>query len=193
MKCGNDWKCVGGTHEYWSGDPTGKIPYEIIYIDDKNDGGCKSDKFERDVYLLRADVADNPKNDRAHYYLGQSLKDLGKFEEAIEMFMKRIELGGWFEERWYAHYQIAKCYDHMEQPYEMEAWMNRALDAHSRRAEPIYFKCKRLREHGQNHKAYHYYLKGKDIPNPKDDFLLLLRMQSIVVSSSMGIPFWLAT
>ena len=100
-----------------------------VYIDDKNDGGCKSDKFERDVYLLRADVADNPKNDRAHYYLGQSLKDLGKFEEAIEMFMKRIELGGWFEERWYAHYQIAKCYDHMGQPYEMEAWMNRALDA----------------------------------------------------------------
>jgi tetratricopeptide (TPR) repeat protein len=49
--------------------------------------------------LLRADVAYNPKNDRAHYYLGQSLKDLGKFEEAIEMFMKRIELGGWFEER----------------------------------------------------------------------------------------------
>jgi hypothetical protein len=39
MKCGNDWKCVGGTHEYWGGDPTGKIPYEIIYIDDKNDGG----------------------------------------------------------------------------------------------------------------------------------------------------------
>jgi tetratricopeptide (TPR) repeat protein len=173
MRCGHDWKCVGGTHEYWSGDPTGKIPYEVIYIDDKNDGGCKSDKFERDVRLLRADIAENPNNDRAHYYLGQSLKDLGRFEEAIEMFKKRIELGGWFEERWYAHYQIAKCYDHMGQPYEMEAWMNRAFDNHNKRAEPIYFMCKWLREHGQNHKAYHYYLKGKDIPYPKDDVLFI--------------------
>ena len=45
---------------------------------------------------------------------------------------------------------------------------------HSRRAEPIYFMCKWLREHGQNHKAYHYYLKGKDIPNPKDDFFIII-------------------
>ncbi len=51
--------------------------------------------------------------------------------------------------------------------------MNRALDAHSRRAESIYLICKWLREHGQNHKAYHYYLKGKDIPNPKDDVLFI--------------------
>jgi hypothetical protein len=51
--------------------------------------------------------------------------------------------------------------------------MNRAFDAHSRRAEPIYFMCKWFREHGQNHKAYHYYLKGKNIPYPKDDVLFV--------------------
>ena len=51
--------------------------------------------------------------------------------------------------------------------------MNRALDAHSRRAKPIYLICKWLCEHGRNHKAYHYYLKGKDIPNPKDDVLFI--------------------
>lgn len=173
MKCSYPWKCIGATHEYWSGDPTGKIPYEVFYIDDRNDGGCKSDKFERDVRLLSEEIKENPKNDRAHYYLGQSLKDLGRFEEAIEMFTKRIELGGWYEENWYAHYQIGKCYEHMKRPLEMEVWMNKAFEFHPRRAEPMYHLCRYFREVSQHYKAYHYYLKGKDIPYPKDDVLFI--------------------
>lgn len=173
MKCAHPWKCIGGTHEYWSGDPTGKVPYEVFYIDDKNDGGCKSDKFERDVRLLRADIEENPNNERAHYYLGQSLKDLGRFEEAIEMFKKRIELGGWYEENWYAYYQIGKCYDHLKDPHNMELWMNKAFERHPKRAEPLYHLCRYFREVSQHYKAYHYYLKGKDIPYPKDDVLFI--------------------
>lgn len=173
MKCGFPWTCVGATHEYWSGDPTGKIPYEVFFIDDKNDGGCKSDKFERDVRLLTQDIADNPKNDRAHYYLGQSLKDLGKFQEAIDMFKKRISLGGWIEEVWYSHYQIAKCYEHMKNEFKMEAWMNKAFQFHPRRAEPMYYLTRYFREKSQHYKAHHYYLKGKDIPYPRDDVLFI--------------------
>ena len=37
MLCSYDWKCIGATHEYWSGDPTEKIPIEIFYIDDVNE------------------------------------------------------------------------------------------------------------------------------------------------------------
>jgi hypothetical protein len=61
MKCSHSWKCVGATHEYWSGDPTEKIPYELFHIDDRNDGGCKSDKFERDVRLLKEDIQKTPR------------------------------------------------------------------------------------------------------------------------------------
>lgn len=173
MKCAYPWKCIGATHEYWSGDPTGKIPYEVVYLDDRNDGGCKADKFERDVRLLSAEIAENPRNDRAHYYLGQSLKDLGRFDEAIEMFLKRIELGGWYEEVWYAHYMIGKCYGHKGDEHEMEKWMNRAFDRHPRRAEPLYHLCRHFREVSQHYKAYHYYLKGRGIPYPKDDALFI--------------------
>ena len=173
MKCAYPWKCVGATHEYWSGDPTDKIPFEIFYIDDKNDGGCKSDKFERDVRLLTQDIAENPNNGRSYFYLAQSLKDLGKFHESIDMYKKRIEIGGWFEEVWYAHYQIAKCYDHMNEPLEMELWMNKAHQFYPKRAEPLYFLTKYFREKSQHHKSYQYYLKGKDIPYPKDDVLFI--------------------
>ena len=134
MKCSYDWKCVGATHEYWSGDPTDKIPYEIFYIDDVNDGGCKSDKIERDIRLLKEDLNEDPNNGRAYFYLAQSYKDCGKFEEAIKNYKKRIEVGGWIEEVWHAHYQIAKCYDCINQPEEVEAWALRAFKIHPHRA-----------------------------------------------------------
>ena len=173
MKCAHSWTCVGATHEYWSGDPTEKIPYEVFYIDDKNDGGCKADKFERDVRLLTEDLQADPKNGRTHYYLGQSLKDLGRFDEAIEMFKKRIELGGWVEEVWYAHLQIGRCYDHKGDEHMMEYWMNRAFDFHPTRAEPLYHLTKYFRERSQHWKAYHYYLKGRHILYPSNDVLFV--------------------
>ena len=167
------WTCVGGTHEYWNYGQTSRIPREVMYIDDKNDGGAKADKFERDLQLLQADIDENPRNDRAHYYMGQTLKDLGRFEDAIEMFQKRIALGGWIEEVFYAHYQIAKCYEHMNKPHEMELWMNKAHEYHPKRAEPMYHLTRYFREKSQHYKAYHYYIKGKDIPYPRDDLLFV--------------------
>jgi|694.fasta_scaffold100245_4 glycosyltransferase involved in cell wall biosynthesis len=173
MQCGYDWKCVGVTHEYWSGDPTEKIPFEIFFIDDVNDGGCKSDKFERDVRLFTEDLKTDPNNERTHFYLAQSLKDCGKFNEAIQHYKRRIEIGGWAEEIWHAHYQIAKCYEQLKQPEEMEAWALKAFKIRPNRAEPLYFLLNYFKNNYEHYKAYQYYLKGKDIPFPKDDLLFV--------------------
>ena len=172
-QCAYEWKCVGATHEYWSGDPTEKIPYEIFFIDDINDGGCKSDKFERDVRLLTEDLKEDPKNGRTYFYLAQSYKDSGNFDEAIKHYKKRIEVGGWYEEIWQSHYQIAKCYECLKQPEEMEAWALKAFKFHPHRAEPIYFLLQYFKDRYEHFKAYHYYLKGKDIPFPKNDVLFI--------------------
>jgi glycosyltransferase involved in cell wall biosynthesis len=173
MRIGYPWKCIGATHEYWSGEGVDKIPMDVIYINDKNDGGCKHDKFERDIRLLTEEIENNPKNDRAHYYLGQSLKDTGKFNEAIALFKKRIELGGWIEEVHYSHYQIGKCYEHLNQPIDMEYWMNKAYALYPKKAEPFYHLTRYFREKAQHHKAYHYYQLGRNIPYPKDDLLFI--------------------
>ena len=173
MCCSYEWKCVGSTHEYWSGDPTGKIPFEIFNIDDVNDGGCKADKFERDVRLLTEDLKTEPNNGRTHFYLAQSYKDSGKTKEAIQHYKKRIKIGGWFEEVWYSHYQIAKCYEMLNQPEKFESWMLRAFKFHPHRAEPLYNLTRYFKDKYEHYKAYHYYLKGKDIPYPKDDVLFI--------------------
>jgi tetratricopeptide (TPR) repeat protein len=173
MRCDYDWKCIGSTHEYWSGSATEKIPYEVFYIDDVNDGGCKSDKTERDIRLLSEDLKEDPNNGRTHFYLAQSLKDSGKFKESIEHYKKRIKIGGWFEEVWYSHYQIAKCYELLKEPEKMEAWGNKAFKFNPRRAEPLYHLLTYFKDNYEYYKAYHYYLKGRHIPFPKDDLLFI--------------------
>jgi tetratricopeptide (TPR) repeat protein len=173
MKCGYNWKCVGVTHEYWSGDPVEKIPFEVFNIDDIGDGGCKSDKLERDINLFLEDLKIDPDNCRTFFYLAQSYKDLGNITEAIKYYKKRIKLGGWYEEVWYAHYQIAKCYESLKQPEKMEAWALKAFKYNPRRSEPLYFLVTYFKNNYEFFKAYHYYLKGKDIPFPKNDQLFI--------------------
>ena len=173
LQCSYMWKCLGATHEYWSGDPVGKIPYEIFYIEDVNDGGCKSDKYERDVRLLTDDLKTDPDNGRTHFYLAQSYKDSGKFKDAIKHYKIRIKIGGWYEEVWYAHYQIGRCYEFLKNYEKYEAWMNKAFQFHPRRSEPLYHLCVFFKNKREHYKSYHYYLKGHNISFPKDDVLFI--------------------
>ena len=173
LKCSYDWKCVGATHEYWSGDPVENIPMEIIHINDQNDGGCKVDKFERDIRLLTEEMTKDTSNARAHFYLARSLHDAGRIKDAIQMYQQRIEMKGWREEVWYSHYQIAKCYEQLHDIHNMERWANEAFSYHPLRAEPMYYLTQYFRKVSQHYKAYHYYLKGRHIPYPSKDILFI--------------------
>jgi tetratricopeptide (TPR) repeat protein len=81
-----------------------------LFIEDLGDGGCKNDKFDRDVRLLTGAIEENPKCDRSHFYLANSYHDSGHFDKAIPIYEKRIELGGWAQEVWYAYYRLGACY-----------------------------------------------------------------------------------
>ncbi len=173
IKLGYQWKCVGVTHEYWDGDKTGTLTKEQIYIDDIGDGGAKHDKFERDIRLLTQGLIDEPNNVRYVFYLAQSLKDIGKIKESIKMYKKRISMGGWYEEVWYSHYMIGKCWLILNDENKFECWMNRAYKYRKERAEPIYELTKYFREIGQQIKAYHYYMVGSKISYPIHDLLFI--------------------
>ena len=90
----------GVTHEYVNTPQNSRsflLSKSMFFINDIGDGGCKQNKFERDVKLLTDGISKEPKNDRYHFYLANSYSDLGKFNEAIDMYKKRIEFGGWQE------------------------------------------------------------------------------------------------
>jgi glycosyltransferase involved in cell wall biosynthesis len=157
------WKCLGVTHEYWDG-PTSKLDKETCWIEDQNDGGCKSDKFERDMRLLERGLLETPTNERYMFYLAQTYHSLGRFKDCIAMYKKRIAAGGWYEEIWYSHYMIGQSYLSLDDPVRFELWMQRAYQANSKRAEPLYKLTKYFREKAHHYKAYYYMQLGKAIP-----------------------------
>ena len=165
------WKCKGVTHEYWDG-TTHPLTKDICYINDRNDGGCKSDKFERDARLLEKGLKDEPTNVRYMFYLAQTYHSLQKWKESIAMYKRRIAGGGWFEEVWYSHYMIAQCYLSLKDPIRFEAWMLRAYKYHPKRAESIYKLTKYFRENAEHYKAYHYAELGCKIPIPNDSLFI---------------------
>ena len=120
---------IGVTHEYISTPSNNKlfhITKEELFITDYGDGGCKNDKFERDIKLLSDGIIDEPNNsERYHFYLANSYHDTGNFEKAIETYEKRIKIGGWDQEIWYSYYRIGLCYKKLgKMPDAIFSWMN---------------------------------------------------------------------
>ena len=117
-----EWICEGVTHEYWAESKTqteycGEVrtaKIKTLVIDDREDGGCKTDKFDRDERLLREGLEDKETSDhlktRYKFYLAQTLKDMGRYAESIEWYNKRVQDRGWYEEVYYAKFQIG--YNH---------------------------------------------------------------------------------
>jgi tetratricopeptide (TPR) repeat protein len=166
-----NWVCRGVTHEYWDG-PTTLLSKSVCYIDDKNDGGCKSDKFERDARLLEAGLLEDPKNVRYMFYLAQTYNSIGRYADAIKYYKQRIKAGGWYEEVWYSHFMIGNCYFSLNDPIRAESWMLRAFKLHPARSENLYKLARYFREKGEHVKAWHYTCKGLTIPKPKDSLFL---------------------
>ena len=168
----------GVTHEYLN------LPSEIsygffnkndIFILDIGDGGAKADKYERDIRLLKKGLEDIPNNHRYTFYLANSLRDVGKIDDAIETYKKRIRLGGWIEELWYSHYSLGNMYKDRNQ---MEKAVFHWLEAYScnpNRIENLYKIVKYYRINGQNDLAYIFYKIAREKRDEikKWDFLFL--------------------
>ena len=168
MKIGHPWKCVGVTHEYWDGGQTDTIGMDQMYISDIGDGGCKDDKFERDVRLLEQGLVESPNNPRYLFYLAQSYKDNKQLDKAIELYKRRIDAGGWYEEIWYSMYAIMKLYAEKGDVPQAEMWGQKAYEFHNKRAENLLFLCRLFKDKRQYYKAWHYYQLGSAIPKPND-------------------------
>jgi tetratricopeptide (TPR) repeat protein len=174
IKTSLNFRCIGSTHEYY--DITGSRKEEqlrTIKINDIGDGGCKEDKFTRDIRLLEEDLKENPKNERTYFYLANSYKNAGNLEKAIENYKKRIAIGGWIEENWYSRLELGKCY--MKTGEEAEAiktWLE-AYGYHPKRAENVYEIVKHYRIKGQQQLSYIFYKLAKEIPYPSDNVLFI--------------------
>src|SRR3990172_1525932 len=166
-------KYTGRTHEYIETMGT-MADLHTLRIKDVGDGGCKADKFERDVRLLEKDLEENPNNCRSMYYLAASYEAVGRHTDAIAMYSKRADApNSWEEEAWMAHYRrgitreasgdksgAAKDYS--------DAWARKPW-----RAEPLAKLAQLALSQGQHQKACALAKAGVSIPYPKGDTLFI--------------------
>ena len=150
----------GVTHEYVkapAGSKTAQFERDFCFIKDIGDGGCKTDKFLRDIKLLTKGLEDVPNNDRYTFYLANSYRDAGQYEKSIETFKKRVELGGWIEEVWYSYFSIGRCYKFLNDwPNAIYYWLE-AYAYHPKRIENLYEIIHYYRNAGKNDLAYTFF------------------------------------
>jgi len=154
----------GVTHEYIHGEDSYSsetVDRETLFIRDIGDGGSKSDKFQRDILLLTTALNTEPANNntaRYTFYLANSYRDIGDFENAIKTYKKRIKIGGWIEEVWYSYYSLGKCYyDNKNYARAIYYWLE-GYSSLSDRSENLYEIIRHYRTEQKYTLAYHFYL-----------------------------------
>lgn len=168
----------GVTHEYVkSPDNTtfGTFERSDIFINDIGDGGCKTDKISRDIQLLTNGLIEYPDNDRYTFYLANTYRDSQQFDKAIDMYHKRIKLGGWFEEVWYSYYSIGKCYKNKGDVANAIYYWMEAYQYYPNRIENLYEIIQHYRVEGKHNLAYPFYViaHNERKKHPKWDYLFL--------------------
>jgi glycosyltransferase involved in cell wall biosynthesis len=160
----------GVTHEYVDipgNYNSGTLETSQAFIHDLGDGGCKTDKYERDIRLLEKGLREQPDNPRYTFYLANSYRDSGNQEWAIEIYKRRIQLGGWIEEIWMSHYEIGKM-----SPPEIAIyhWLE-AYNVFPERIENLYEIVKYYRVCGKHDLAFAFYKLAQTKLRENPDFL----------------------
>ncbi len=187
LKANQSWRCTCVTHEYWECDDSKTETLFTMEINDRDDGGCKSDKYGRDKRLLLKGLA-SPKTpdhlkQRYHFYLAQTHLCLGEYQAAIKEYQKRFDSGGWAEECWYSLFSIGKAYMEMAErasesskksleAQAINAYI-KAWDYRPARSEPLQRLAKYYRERSMNRIAFRYARMALDQGYPQDDGLFI--------------------
>jgi predicted GH43/DUF377 family glycosyl hydrolase/tetratricopeptide (TPR) repeat protein len=162
------WWYEGSTHEHIATDGQfSQEPLAALAIEHHADGSARWDKLVRDIGLLKRDLARNAHNARSVFYLAQTYRDMGQAELAVEYYRRRVEMGGWDEEVFYANLQEGVLRG--EQGHDsaaavlLEAW-----DRRPTRAEPLYELARLHRQRGAVASAHMFAQRGLEIPYPTD-------------------------
>jgi len=177
VKNNPDYYYWGVTHEYLKTTENAvydQIEKQQLFIMDIGDGGSKQEKFRRDARLLENGLVELPNNDRYTFYLANTYRDLHEFDKAINMYKKRIEVGGWIEETWHSYYSIGLCYRDMgDMTNAIHYWLE-GYEHFPIRIENIYEIVTYYRKIGKNRLAYVFYELGKmSTIKTNDDHLFL--------------------
>jgi glycosyltransferase involved in cell wall biosynthesis len=175
------WKWSGVVHESVGlDDPEIRkshrsVQTEDVYIKVNLGEGARShnvtieEKFLRDAKLLEDDLLVDPDNCRSMYYLGQSYSAAGHKEKALQAFRKRVAMGGWDQEKFYAQYKVGIMVKELEGAPDavMEEYL-KAWEFRPSRIEPLYGLAEYFRKRNNYTKAFLFAMAGVNMTVPSD-------------------------
>jgi glycosyltransferase involved in cell wall biosynthesis len=136
------WRYEGVVHEYLTCEQP-HVPHKLggLAVCSHPDGNRSADpqrKYATDALILERALLDDPQNARHVFYLAQSYRDADQPERAIASYQRRIDMGGWHEEIWYAMFQIAMLEQRLghDRSAIVAAYL-RAYQFYPARAEPL--------------------------------------------------------
>ncbi len=108
-------------------------------------------KYSLDALTLERALLDEPDNGRYQFYLAQSYRDSEQLDRAVAAYKKRVAMGGWEQEVFYALFQIAEIAAAKGDatPAEVMALYFTAYERRPSRAEPLHSLARYLRERRQ--------------------------------------------
>jgi len=162
------WRYVGAAHEYLTCDqPHRDELLPTLVVEHHGDGGSQSNRLQRNRELLERDLAQDPDNPRTVFYLAQTYRVLGEDELAIRFYARRLQLGGWDEEIFYAMWRHAELVSRSNWDVGvtllLETWEYRPT-----RAEPLFSLTEGFRLRNQLRLGAAFGAMGKEIDFPSD-------------------------
>lgn len=125
----NGFKWIYPVHEVleFSGEKEVFKTTEEIVVDHYPDSTKSRSNY---LPLLELSVKENPDNDRNMHYLGREYMFHGKYNEAIDMLIKHLNLKSatWKDERCASMRFIARCYKHLKRYDESKMWLDKAIN-----------------------------------------------------------------
>lgn len=172
IKSSVNWHWHGVLHEYVNVEGPKQCALlkgvEYIYI---CDGARANDpeKHEKDIKILLNALEKEPENARYTFYLAQTYASANRLEEALGIYSKRADMGGWDQEVFWAMVQIAqlkRALGYNDQSIE-ESFL-KALKFRPSRPEPYLYLLSEARLKKNFQKGYELGREAIKMPPSKD-------------------------
>ncbi len=134
------FRYVGATHEYLACDvETTRSPFDGFDIFHHADGGSREGKLTRDRTLLMQELQREPNNSRNHFYLGQTLNDLGELDSALAHYMNAFKWSQWREERFQSALRSGRIAEGLKRQSDAILFYHQAIQVSPERSEAYYY------------------------------------------------------
>lgn len=191
-----DWKWKGILHEVLC--PLSTYTYATlekvtnIYTSD----GVRSrdpQKYQKDAQILEAALKEDPNNVRYIFYLAQSYYNACNYEEALKYYEKRVEMGGWDQEVFYAMYQVGVMKELLKKPLsEVVKSYLKAFQYRPTRIEPLQQIARLYRLNGEYQLGYQTAKLAQALPVSQDVLFVHNWMYEYGISIELSIcAYWI--